>query len=73
MLILHKSLFQLYLFQSLFQTLITKLSSNTEHVNRDKLRILRYILLDSYKFLISFEKYFNTQKINYFLRYRMHQ
>jgi len=69
MLILHKSLFQLCLFQS---TLITKLSSNTEHVNRDKLKILRYILLDSYKFLISFEKYFNIQKINYFLRYRMY-
>ena len=42
---------------------------------RDKLKILRYVLLDSHKFLISFKKYlkyFNTQKIKYYLRYHMH-
>jgi len=33
------------------------LSSNIGHINRDKFKILRYILLDSHKFLISFEKY----------------
>ena len=51
------------------------LSFNSGHINRNKLKILQYVLMDSHKLLISFEKYlkyFNTQKIKYYLRYRMH-